>query len=801
MGEVYRARDAKLGRDVAIKILSRTFTSSPDRLARFEREARMLATLNHPNICAIYGVEEADGVRFLVLELVEGETLAERIAPAPSTAIPDLGARQASAGFRRGSARDRATDRRGARGGARERASSTAISSPRTSRSPRTGVVKVLDFGLANGAPTAGDADDGAAPPRGRDPRHRRLHEPGAGARQDGRQAHRHLGVRLRALRDADRPCRVSPATRCRTRSRQILEREPDWSALPAATPPAVRTAVAPLPHQGSEAARPGHRRRQDRDRRARRRACRCPRRRRTRRRVGTRGSTAGALACALALAVALAGAVAPAVPAADLRLAVELGADAPLGPLDSQFGDAAALSPDGAVVAFVGAAGRGAEPSAATSAGSISCTRRRCREPTTRITPFFSPDGQWIGFFAGGKLKKIAVTGGAAVTLSDAPELRGGAWSEDGHDRVLAQPDAGTRLLRVSAAGGTRSNRSPSLADGEVGPFVAAGPARRQGGALHGAAAFPAPTTTPTSSCSRCRAGRRKVVQRGGYHGRYLPSGHLVYIHDGTLFAAPFDLDRLEVTGSAGAGARGRDVERDHRRRAVRGVGRRHARVSAGPDGRRRPAALLDGSRWANDVDHASRAGELVQSRASRPTAAGSPWRSATDRPTSGSTTGRATRSRALDVRSRAGRQAGLDAGWPAHRVRLGSRRTSGRPTCTGSAPTGPATCSVSPRARTNSSRTSWHPSGRFLAFEETTPEHDVNVMILPLEGDDALGMEAREAHRVLEQARRTRASRCSRRTGDGSRIHRMSRDARRCTSGRFPARGARGRFRRAAA
>ena len=80
MGEVYRARDTKLGRDVAIKILPRAFTNDPDRLARFEREARMLAALNHPNICAIFGLEEAEGVRFLVLELVEGETLADTLA-------------------------------------------------------------------------------------------------------------------------------------------------------------------------------------------------------------------------------------------------------------------------------------------------------------------------------------------------------------------------------------------------------------------------------------------------------------------------------------------------------------------------------------------------------------------------------------------------------------------------------------------------------------------------------------------------------------------------------------------------
>ena len=86
MGEVYRAHDETLGREVAIKVLSPAFTAEPERRARFEREARMLATLNHPHIGAIYGVEEADGVRGLVLELVEGETLAERIAASARTA-------------------------------------------------------------------------------------------------------------------------------------------------------------------------------------------------------------------------------------------------------------------------------------------------------------------------------------------------------------------------------------------------------------------------------------------------------------------------------------------------------------------------------------------------------------------------------------------------------------------------------------------------------------------------------------------------------------------------------------------
>ena len=83
MGEVYRARDTKLGRDIALKVLPEAFSKDKERLARFEREARLLASLNHPNIAVIHGFEECDGVHFLVMELVEGETLAERIARGP----------------------------------------------------------------------------------------------------------------------------------------------------------------------------------------------------------------------------------------------------------------------------------------------------------------------------------------------------------------------------------------------------------------------------------------------------------------------------------------------------------------------------------------------------------------------------------------------------------------------------------------------------------------------------------------------------------------------------------------------
>ena len=132
MGEVYRAHDETLGRDVAIKVLPPAFTADPERRARFEREARMLATLNHPHIGAIYGVEEADGVRGLVLELVEGETLADRIAASGRIAggrCEVFLSRKCSSSRARSPTPSRRRTRR---------ASSIAISSRRTSRSRRT---------------------------------------------------------------------------------------------------------------------------------------------------------------------------------------------------------------------------------------------------------------------------------------------------------------------------------------------------------------------------------------------------------------------------------------------------------------------------------------------------------------------------------------------------------------------------------------------------------------------------------------------------------------------------------------
>jgi serine/threonine protein kinase len=155
MGEVYRARDVRLGRDVALKILPHAFTTDPDRRARFEREARMLAALNHPHIGAIYGVEEADpssgmaaGLRALVLELVEGTTLAERLTSGPMPVPEALGiARQLADAIE--AAHGKGIVHRDLK--------------PANIKITPDGVVKVLDFGLAKALTSDGGPDNSQA--------------------------------------------------------------------------------------------------------------------------------------------------------------------------------------------------------------------------------------------------------------------------------------------------------------------------------------------------------------------------------------------------------------------------------------------------------------------------------------------------------------------------------------------------------------------------------------------------------------------------------------------------------------
>ena len=230
MGEVYRAHDARLGRDVAIKVLPPMFTADAERLARFESEARMLAALNHPHIGAIYGLEDAGGMPALVLELVDGETLADRlrrgpIPPRDALAIARQIADALDAAHRKGIIhRDL---------------------KPANIKITPEGVVKVLDFGLAKAVAgeTPSTQDVSQAPTAahrrhacGHDSRDGGLHEPRAGARPARGHARRHLGLRLRAVRNAHGRPPFTGQTVAETLA-AILEREPDWNALPSSTP------------------------------------------------------------------------------------------------------------------------------------------------------------------------------------------------------------------------------------------------------------------------------------------------------------------------------------------------------------------------------------------------------------------------------------------------------------------------------------------------------------------------------------------------------------------------------------
>jgi Tol biopolymer transport system component len=163
---------------------------------------------------------------------------------------------------------------------------------------------------------------------------------------------------------------------------------------------------------------------------------------------------------------------------------------------------------------------------------------------------PFFSPDGQWVAFFANGKLKKISVQGGAAVTLCDATADHGGSWGEDGNIVFAPNPRAG--LSRVSEIGGTP--QALTQLDQRKGELTHRDPWVLPGGraVLFTASSNVSDFNESSVEVLSLKTGQRKTLQRGGFFGRYVPSGHLVYMQRGTLFAAPMDLDKLVLTGPA---------------------------------------------------------------------------------------------------------------------------------------------------------------------------------------------------------------------------------------------------------
>jgi serine/threonine-protein kinase len=227
-------------------------------------------------------------------------------------------------------------------------------------------------------------------------------------------------------------------------------------------------------------------------------------------------------------------------------RLQVNVGADVSMW---VPFGPAFAITPDGRTIVMT-ASGR-------LYVRSLDSLEARPLQGTENASdPFISPDGLWVGFVTPGKLRKIALAGGAAVDIATVQIARGAWWGRDGNIYYTPTATAGGQVMRVPDSGGTRSAESAPV---PVGPFVATHVTQRWPQVLPGGKAliYTGHTTVDTFEEAALvvhplDGSAPRELLRGGYHWRYVPSGHLVYIHAGTLFAVPFDLDRLEITGAA---------------------------------------------------------------------------------------------------------------------------------------------------------------------------------------------------------------------------------------------------------
>ena len=530
MGEVFRARDRKLGRDVAIKVLPDEFARDTERLARFKREAKVLASLNHPGIAAIYGLEESEDTHYLVLEFVPGETLAERIArgPIPVEEALDIAMKIAEALEE-----------------AHERGIVHRDLKPANIKLTPDGKVKVLDFGLAKAfVDETPDADDSMSPTLTRDATRVGVilgtaaymsPEQAKGKKVDKRTDVWAFGAVLYEMLTGKRAFIGEDVSDTLA---AVLRAEPELDALPADVSAAMRTALArclekdlkrrvrdigdvKLAMEGAFETRAPP-------------LTEAP----TKPRVGW--PTVGAALLSAALAGIAVWSVRPEAPRPLARFVVSSPAEAPINqPLDV----AVAITADGTRIVYP-----------TTAEGQRLVVRTLDELETTRLDgigrtprePFFSPDGNWIAYFTGGILKKISVLGGPPVTVCELPAgqgtgPRGASWGLD--DSIVFATAGPTGLLRVRATGGEPEELT-TLAPGEnhLWPEILDG---REAvlftiisGSLDSAQIAVLSLTT----------GDVKILLPGGSNPRYMPTGHIVYGVAGTLRAVGFDIDRFEV-------------------------------------------------------------------------------------------------------------------------------------------------------------------------------------------------------------------------------------------------------------
>jgi predicted Ser/Thr protein kinase len=539
MGEVYRTHDTRLDRTVALKVLPDSLANDPERRARFEREAKSLAALNHPHIAQVYGIDYIDGVHILVMEFVDGEDLETRLRRG---ALPFDEAHAIALQIAEAleSAHERGVVHRDLK--------------PANIALTTDGQVKILDFGLAKLRP---GAESGGSDP-GRSPTITSPAVTHAGAilgtaaymspeQAKGRVVDKRSDVWAFGcvLYEMLAGRRAFPGEDVSDSLARVLRDEPDWNALPSDVPDPIRLLLRACLEKdrklrAADIAVATFELRQTRSTQREIAAARFNSGRSWAQRF--RGVLPWAIAAMALLVAALSGWRNE--PATRVNPPVRFHIDT--GALRLPDTAAAALSPDGSVVVFAALVGNGSSTQLyMRRLDSLDFLPLRGTEGAT--APFFSPDSQWVGFFADGGLKKAALSGGVVTTLvEDARRARGATWgdgfivftsAEGGLARVAET--GGQPVVLTTLAEGEQSHQWPQLIDrGRVVVFAAS---RGRQGEERLATAIVA---------QRLSDGERRDLVAGARIGRVLDDRHLVYLFETTVFGIAFDSAQLTPLG-----------------------------------------------------------------------------------------------------------------------------------------------------------------------------------------------------------------------------------------------------------